>query len=77
MDTVDETYFCPHTFEIFFDLPKKDKSTFLFVYKFDGFLYRVNRMSITYCSDCHETVVKKHNSQIGCFIRYFPEKEGP
>ena len=76
MDTVNETYFCPHTFEIFLDLPEKDKSTFLFVYKFDSFLYRVNRMSLTCCFDCHKTVVKKHNSQIGCFLRYFPEKVG-
>ena len=77
MDTVYETYFCPQPFEIFFDLPEKDKSTFLFAYNFDSFLYRLNRMSLICCFDCHETVVKKHNSQIGCFIRYFLEKEGP
>ena len=77
MDTVDETYLYPHTFEIFFDLPKKGKSTFLFVYKFHSFLYRVNRISLTCCFDCKETVVRKHNSQTGCFKRYFPEKEGP
>ena len=74
---VDETYFCPHTFEIFFDLPEKDKNALLFVYKFDSFLYRVNKMSLACCFACHETVVKKHNLQIGCFIRYFPEKESP
>ena len=77
MDTVDKLYFYLLTFEIFFDLPEKDKSTFLFVYKFDSFLYRANRMELTCGFDCHETVIKKHNSQIGCFIRYFPEKEGP
>ena len=77
MNTVDETYFCTHTFEIFFDLPEKDKSTFLFVYKFDSFFCGVNRMSLICCFNCRETVVKKHHSQTGCFIRYFPEKESP
>ena len=38
MDTFDEIYFCSHTYEKFFDLPEKDKSAFLFVYKFDTFL---------------------------------------
>ena len=75
MVIVDETYFCPHTFEIFFDLPEKDRCTFLFVYKFDSFLHQVNRMVLSCCCDCQETDVKKRNSQIGCFIKYFPEKE--
>ena len=69
MNTVDEIYFCIHApLKYFLTCMKKTRVRFL---------YRVNRMLLTCCYDCHKTVVKKHNSETRCFIRYFPEKEGP
>ena len=52
----------------------KDKSMFLFIYKFDSLLYRVIRLVLSCCFASHDAVVKEHNSQVGRFIRYLPEK---
>ena len=66
-------YFCPHTFEVFFSISKKDKSTFSFIYKFDSLLYRVNRMVLSLCLTCHAIVVKEQFST-NMFRKVFSRK---
>ena len=75
-NTFEEIYFCPDTFEVFFNTPKKDKGTFLFSYRFDSLFYRVNEVLLTCCFYCHAIVVKNHIGQVTCFVKYFLEKEG-
>ena len=69
MNTIEEMYFCAHTFEVFFSISKKDRGTFSFTYKFDSLLYPVNRMTLSSCLPLHAIVVKEHNSQLTCFSR--------
>ena len=76
-NTFEEIYFYPHLFEVYFNIPEKNKATFLFSYRFDSLFYRVNEVLLSCCFDCHDIVVKNHIGHVTCFIRYFPEKEGP
>ena len=76
VSTIEEIYFHPHTFYAFVNIPDKNRSSFLFNYRFGSLFYRVNQLLLTCCFDFHEFVVKKHRVQATCFIRYFPKKEG-
>ena len=68
---LDEIYFCPHTFAVYFNIPQKEKNSF----KFPSIHYQMNNLVLHSCFACHEAVTRKHNSQIACFIRYFPAKK--
>ena len=69
-----EICFCPHTFALYFNIPQKERNLFKFLYKFPGICYQVNNLILPSCFACHEAVVRKQNSQITCFIRFFPKK---
>lgn len=74
--TFEETYFCPHTTEVYVNIPEKNKATFSFNYRFDSLFYRVIEVLLAWYFDCHDIFIKKHIGQVTCFIRYLPEKEG-
>lgn len=76
-NTFKEIYFCPHTFEVYFDIPDKDKGASLCNHRFASLFYQVKEVLLTCCFDCHELVVNEHKSQITRFIRYFPKKGSP
>ena len=48
---IDEIYFCPCTFGVYFKIPVKGKSSFPSIYKFGTVFYLVNRVLLTYCFD--------------------------
>ena len=71
----DEIYFCPHTFAVYFNILQKEKNSFKYLYKYPSIYYQMNNLVLYSCFACREAVVRKHNIQITCFIRYFPEKK--
>ena len=73
-DSIEEIFFCPHTFEVFSRIPHKDRGTF-FSDKFDTVFYLAIKTLLSCRFDCYELVVKNYRSMIACFIRYFSEKE--
>ena len=67
--TFEEIYFCLQTLEAYFNIPNKDKSTFLFLYKFENLFYQVEKLLLICCFDRHKLNVDEHNSQITCSFK--------
>ena len=67
MKNIDEIYFCPHTLDFFSNFTEHDKTIFFFVYSFKSIYSRVNRTVLSYCFECQNLIVNKHNPSVSCF----------
>ena len=73
-NTIEEIYFYLQTLDVFLNILEEDWVNFSFDFKFDNILHRDNEILLSCCFTCYKSVVKNHQSQVGCFIRYFPKK---